>query len=118
MGSEKNNHVLEGKYVIFRYGEQDTIDEAWALALYHLEGGELKEIYHPGDYVLEPCDMGDEQINDARLQVPHPGIQQRAFVLYPLNEILPDCEIPGLGRLSRLISHCPADGIDRLEAGS
>ncbi len=82
--------------------------------------GRLRNVqrWGPRSLDLDILLYGNEQINDTRLQVPHPGIQQRAFVLYPLYEILPDCEIPGLGRLSRLISDCPADGIDRLEAGS
>jgi 2-amino-4-hydroxy-6-hydroxymethyldihydropteridine diphosphokinase len=34
---------------------------------------------------------------DPRLHLPHPRAHQRAFVLYPLLEIAPDCAIPGRG---------------------
>jgi 2-amino-4-hydroxy-6-hydroxymethyldihydropteridine diphosphokinase len=34
---------------------------------------------------------------DPKLHVPHPRAHQRAFVLYPLLEIAPDCVIPGRG---------------------
>lgn len=34
---------------------------------------------------------------DDKLHLPHPRAHQRAFVLYPLLEIAPDCIIPGRG---------------------
>lgn len=50
---------------------------------------------------------GEQQLQDAALTVPHPGLAERAFVLYPLQEIAPDLVIPGLGELSVLIAKCP-----------
>ncbi len=41
---------------------------------------------------------GKEKIASPRLTVPHPRMHERAFVLRPLLDVLPDCEIPGLGR--------------------
>nr|VFK23455.1 MAG: 2-amino-4-hydroxy-6-hydroxymethyldihydropteridinediphosphokinase [Candidatus Kentron sp. LFY] len=46
---------------------------------------------------------GDSRIVEDTLMVPHPGLCQRAFVLYPLYEIAPDLEIPGHGPLVRLL---------------
>jgi len=40
---------------------------------------------------------GDRQITEERLTVPHPGLPERAFVLYPLYEIDPWREVPGQG---------------------
>ena len=42
-------------------------------------------------------------------------IAQRAFVLYPLQEIAPELDIPGHGKLSELLNACPANGIRKLE---
>jgi 2-amino-4-hydroxy-6-hydroxymethyldihydropteridine diphosphokinase len=42
---------------------------------------------------------GDETIDLADLQVPHPGIGERNFVLLPLREIAPQLVIPGLGQV-------------------
>ncbi len=47
--------------------------------------------------------FGDEIINNDRLQVPHIEMRNRGFVLLPLNEILPDCMIPGVGAVSSLL---------------
>ena len=33
---------------------------------------------------------GDEQIENERLSVPHPRIQERSFALYPLEELIPE----------------------------
>lgn len=44
----------------------------------------------------------DQQIESEELQVPHPGIADRNFVLLPLMEIAPELLIPGLGRTASL----------------
>jgi len=41
---------------------------------------------------------GDELIDTPALQVPHPRMLERAFVLTPLLEIAPDVNVPGFGR--------------------
>lgn len=51
-----------------------------------------------------------------RLKIPHPGIAERSFVLYPLAEINGQLEIPGLGRVQSLLEQCPDAGLSRLPA--
>lgn len=58
---------------------------------------------------------GQNEIDDARLQIPHPGIALRAFVLYPLAEIAPDLKIPIAGKIEQLLQHCPRGGLRKLE---
>ena len=57
---------------------------------------------------------GDEIINLPRLNVPHPGLHERAFVLYPLYEIKPDLVIPTRGKLSDLLADCPSEGLEKI----
>jgi 2-amino-4-hydroxy-6-hydroxymethyldihydropteridine diphosphokinase len=55
-----------------------------------------------------------ERRNEAELTLPHPGIVERNFVLYPLAEIAPDLELPGLGRVADLAAAVTAEGITLL----
>jgi 2-amino-4-hydroxy-6-hydroxymethyldihydropteridine diphosphokinase len=45
------------------------------------------------------------------LTLPHPGIVERNFVLYPLAEIAPDLELPGLGRVAELAGAVTSEGL-------
>ncbi|HIP53557.1 MAG TPA: 2-amino-4-hydroxy-6-hydroxymethyldihydropteridine diphosphokinase [Chromatiales bacterium] len=56
-----------------------------------------------------------EEICEPRLQVPHPCMHERAFVLCPLADIAPSSlDIPGRGRLEALLADCPDEGVERL----
>ncbi|HWP94441.1 MAG TPA: 2-amino-4-hydroxy-6-hydroxymethyldihydropteridine diphosphokinase [Gammaproteobacteria bacterium] len=57
---------------------------------------------------------GDRLIDTPDLVVPHPGLHERPFVLYPLAEIAPDLVIPGRGPLSELLRACPRGTLRRL----
>lgn len=56
-----------------------------------------------------------QMIADERLNVPHPGIAERAFVIYPLAEIAPELMVPGKGNVAELMHACPAAGLEKLE---
>lgn len=58
---------------------------------------------------------GDLQINTPTLTIPHIGISERAFVLYPLHEIAPQLNIQSLGAVTDLIKQCPLNGLERLK---
>ena len=56
-----------------------------------------------------------DRIDNDRLTIPHIGIAQRAFVLYPLAEIAPDLMIPDKGLIGDLLKQCPEDGLIRID---
>jgi 2-amino-4-hydroxy-6-hydroxymethyldihydropteridine diphosphokinase len=58
---------------------------------------------------------GDLIIDQPDLTVPHPGLAERSFVLYPLFEIAPLLLVPGKGAIADLISQCPLSGLKRLD---
>ncbi|MEJ2687594.1 MAG: 2-amino-4-hydroxy-6-hydroxymethyldihydropteridine diphosphokinase [Gammaproteobacteria bacterium] len=57
---------------------------------------------------------GDLELREDRLTVPHPGMHERAFVLYPLAEIAPQLRIPGRGALQDLLQTCPRAGLEKV----
>lgn len=48
------------------------------------------------------------------LTLPHPRLHQRAFVLRPLLDLLPDTHLPELGRLDQYLPAVADQAIDRL----
>lgn len=60
---------------------------------------------------LDLLAYGSERRSDARLTLPHPEIVARNFVLYPLADIAPDLELPGLGRVAELAAAVSAEGL-------
>jgi 2-amino-4-hydroxy-6-hydroxymethyldihydropteridine diphosphokinase len=57
----------------------------------------------------------DLQIESADLVIPHAGITQRNFVLYPLCDIAPDLLIPGKGVARTLVARLGSAGLRRIE---
>lgn len=58
--------------------------------------------------------FGETQINTTELTVPHPGLTERAFVMYPLADCAPELVIPDRGRLKDLLPNCPLNALKRL----
>jgi len=59
---------------------------------------------------------GDDVINTERLTVPHYGMKERNFVLYPLSELINgDFKIPNMGTMKELLASCSIDGLQRLD---
>lgn len=58
---------------------------------------------------------GDQVIAEPELDVPHPGIAERAFVLVPLAAIAPGLQIPGAGEVSRLRTLIDAEALAVVE---
>ncbi|GAB4361932.1 MAG: 2-amino-4-hydroxy-6-hydroxymethyldihydropteridine diphosphokinase [Gammaproteobacteria bacterium] len=57
---------------------------------------------------------GETVCRTERLTLPHPGLRDRAFVLYPLHEIDPDLVLPGNERLADLLERVSAEGLERV----
>jgi len=57
----------------------------------------------------------EQVINDDRLTVPHPGLSERAFVVYPLAEIAPDLLVPLKGNIADIQRNCSRDGLQKVE---
>jgi 2-amino-4-hydroxy-6-hydroxymethyldihydropteridine diphosphokinase len=71
----------------------------------------LGERWGPRTLDLDILVFGDQEIRTNRLQVPHSGMTEREFVLYPLMEVAPDLAVPGVGLLYNLVDACPRRGL-------
>jgi 2-amino-4-hydroxy-6-hydroxymethyldihydropteridine diphosphokinase len=73
-----------------------------------------RERWGPRLIDLDLLVLGRESRATADLTLPHPGITQRDFVLYPLADIAPDLDVPGAGRVADLKSRVENRGVRRL----
>ncbi len=56
----------------------------------------------------------DQQYRSAELELPHPRMHERAFVLVPLSELDGSLEIPARGTVEKLLQQLDCSGIHRL----
>ncbi|MDX1573296.1 MAG: 2-amino-4-hydroxy-6-hydroxymethyldihydropteridine diphosphokinase [Methylophaga sp.] len=91
----------------------DLLDTLHAIEQQH--GRQRKRHWGERTLDLDILLYGQQMIEDERLSVPHPGLNQRAFVVYPLLEIAGDILIPGQGNLQAIASRCPRGALQRLE---
>lgn len=60
---------------------------------------------------LDLLAYGASRYESNELRIPHPGIRERNFVLFPLRDVAPELEIPGVGRVSDLAARIGAAGL-------
>lgn len=81
--------------------------------------GRVRDGRHWGPRMLD-LDLllyGGLCMDTAALQLPHPLMHQRGFVLVPLADVAPaDLAVPGRGRLADLLAGVDRDDIQRLTA--
>lgn len=72
---------------------------------------EKYERWGPRIIDLDVLVYGREKRSDATLTIPHPGIVERNWVLYPLADIAPSLDIPGVGRVAELVGGIAPEGL-------
>jgi len=73
-----------------------------------------RERWGPRVIDLDLLVVGREVRATAELTLPHAGIAERDFVLFPLADVAPELDVPGLGRVARLRDAVADRGIERL----
>ncbi|MFI3178334.1 MAG: 2-amino-4-hydroxy-6-hydroxymethyldihydropteridine diphosphokinase [Methylococcaceae bacterium] len=91
-------------------------------SLQHIENdqGRIRNGEHWGPRTLD-LDMltyGEQEIDEPDLIVPHKGMEERSFVLYPLFEIAPQLHVPNKGSIVDLIAKCPLSGLKRINSSA
>jgi len=76
------------------------------------EQGRVREQkWGPRTLDLDILLYGDEIIQGDHLEIPHVEMHKRGFVLVPLDEISPDCVIPGVGSVQTLLQQVNTDDL-------
>ncbi len=94
---------------------------ALCLAIERESGRERRERWGPRTLDIDILTYGEETIDRPGLQIPHPRIAERAFVLAPLAEVAPEIMI-GERSVAELLAaiasddvNCDAEGTARLK---
>ena len=74
------------------------------MTIEHALGRERSNEEHWGPRLidLDLLTFGDLVVSDPDLEIPHPRLAERAFVLVPFSEIAPYIEVPELGKVHEL----------------
>ena len=79
--------------------------------------GRIRDVKNgPRTLDLDIALYGDSQVSEPGLEIPHPRMRERAFVLVPLADIDPDQVVPGLGRAADLLAGVDAASVEKMEA--
>jgi 2-amino-4-hydroxy-6-hydroxymethyldihydropteridine diphosphokinase len=73
-----------------------------------------RQRWGPREIDLDLLVFGRTVQGEERLTLPHPGIAERDFVLFPLRDLAPDLEVPGVGVVRDLVATVRDRGMRRL----
>jgi 2-amino-4-hydroxy-6-hydroxymethyldihydropteridine diphosphokinase len=93
------NHLLDIERALGRHRGAEAEQERWG----------------PRIIDLDLIAVGALRVDEPGLQLPHPGISERNFVLYPLRDIAADFSVPHHGRVSDLAARVDSHGIVPIE---
>ena len=115
MGGPEQSDYLNAVVEVEAQGSARELLEA-CLAVEDELGRVREERWGPRTVDLDVLTFGDETIDEPDLQVPHPRLHERGFVLIPLLELDADPPLPGGRRASEVRLGASALGGVRLHA--
>lgn len=114
-GRDQPDYVNAAAALITRLTPRQLLD---ALLLIERRMGRRRdgERWGPRVIDLDLLMFAGRVVDEPGLTVPHPGICERNFVLYPLRDLAPDLRVPGRGSVRGLAASCCGDGIEPLDS--
>jgi 2-amino-4-hydroxy-6-hydroxymethyldihydropteridine diphosphokinase len=92
---------------------RELLQELLALEARH--GRVRSERNGPRTLDLDLLLVGELVLHEPELEVPHPRMHERAFVLLPLEQVSPDAVIPGRGSVKDLAARLSDQGVTRID---
>jgi len=92
---------------------REILDALLAIELKH--GRQRSVPNGPRTLDLDLILYGRLRHHEAGLTIPHPRMHERAFVLLPLVEIAPECEIPGKGYAKDWLAKCADQQLRKMD---
>lgn len=96
--------------LLTQLGARELLGELQALERAMGRTGPLVR-WGPRSIDLDLLAMGSDELSEPAICLPHPGVHERDFVLYPLAELAPELWIPGRGRVEALARRVANRGI-------
>ncbi|MDO6841501.1 2-amino-4-hydroxy-6-hydroxymethyldihydropteridine diphosphokinase [Paraglaciecola chathamensis] len=96
--------------------EMQPVEFLHCLQKIELEHGRERkaERWGPRTLDLDILLFANQVIDSVELTVPHYGMKEREFVLYPLHEIAPELQLPNGTKVSEMLNNCPLNGLEKL----
>ncbi|HEX5765209.1 MAG TPA: 2-amino-4-hydroxy-6-hydroxymethyldihydropteridine diphosphokinase [Woeseiaceae bacterium] len=101
--SDQPDFVNAVAVILTKLGPHELLRELQAIEQAHGRRREARQ-WGPRIVDLDLLLMGQVVIEEPGLQIPHPGIAQRNFVLFPLADIAPGLLVPGIGSVQKLVA--------------
>ncbi|MDG1293613.1 MAG: 2-amino-4-hydroxy-6-hydroxymethyldihydropteridine diphosphokinase [Pseudomonadales bacterium] len=95
------------------YSAADLLKQLQAIEAAH--GRVRKQRWGPRPLDLDILLFGNQIISTSTLSVPHPELNQRHFVLYPLAEIAPELILPDGRSMPELLKECAIGELLKVE---
>lgn len=113
-GPEGQRDFLNAVLVVDTMLDAQTLLDR-CLSLEQVFGRVRAEANGPRTLDIDLLCFGDRVLNRPGLQVPHPRLAERAFVLVPWSDVDPGFPVPGLGEVGALAGRVRWDGVRRIE---
>lgn len=111
---EQPDYINAVAAVITRTGAHDFLRALHRLEMAQGRDRRNEQRWGPRRLDLDLLVYGSRRVDEEALQIPHPGISGRNFVLFPLLELAPQLTIPGQGCVRMLAASVDRSSLEMI----